>query len=165
MKCSPDRVQMVQNRLTLIISFVMKLFETVQNGIRQNQAKWSPIMTHIMLIIPKPIRLQLLSHACPADLTTRGRYIYCSPKHSFDFALAKRAPHPINFAVVWFRTRAFTFRSKGFFVNYHYAILTYHYFFYFSVLAVYVQHPVSRRTVWFQIIRRHGGREPLYIRA
>jgi len=60
MKCSPDRVQMVQNRLMWIISFVMKLFETVQNGIRQNQTKWSPIMTHIMLIIPKPIRLQLL---------------------------------------------------------------------------------------------------------
>jgi hypothetical protein len=61
MKEHPVGVQVPRNRLVLIISFVMKLFETVLNGIRQNQTKWSPIMTHTMLIIPKPFRLQLLN--------------------------------------------------------------------------------------------------------
>ena len=100
MKCSPDRVQMVQNRLMWIISFVMKLFGTVQNGIRLNQTKWSPIMTHIMLIIPKFIRLQLLRMLALLIWPLGGAIYIAVQNIPSDFALANLAQFQTDWPIM-----------------------------------------------------------------
>ena len=115
MKCSPDRVQMVQNRLMWIISFVMKLFGTVQNGIRLNQAKWSPIMTHIMLIIPKPIRLQLLRMLALLIWPLGGAIYIAVQNIPSDFALANLAQFLTDWPIMCYNPFSSFLQSRNWF--------------------------------------------------